>query len=84
MNDIKRDMILNLPVSVRSWIILNDYIKTHGDLEVFKKIIREYSIECPFKVMLEIFRWAERYFTERDISELFNLYLQISITEIEK
>lgn len=84
MNDIKKDMILNLPVSVRSWIILNDYIKTHGDLEVFKKIIQEYSLECPVKDMLEIFRWAEKYFTDGDISELFNLYLQISIMEIEK
>lgn len=78
MNNVQRDIILNLPVSVRSWFILNDYIKTQGDLSVFKKIIADYALECPVKEMLLILSKAEGYFSKEEVSELFQLYLEIS------
>ena len=78
MKIVNRDMILNLPISVNSWNILNEYVHENADFDVFYKIFKEYSLECSLKCMMEILILAEQYFEREKVNELFAIYLETS------
>lgn len=50
----KREEILQLSVSTKSYIILKDYIFHHADQELYQKVIREYLQEIPIFELVQI------------------------------
>ena len=38
---LKRDELLELPVSITSWIVLRDYASCHADIDIYKKLISD-------------------------------------------
>lgn len=44
---LKRDELLELPVSITSWIVLRDYASRHADIDIYKKLISDYRKDCP-------------------------------------
>lgn len=52
--------IMNLPMSVRSWILLRRYLEQSWDIDVFVKVIEDYYTEIPLFEVYELFERAEQ------------------------
>lgn len=62
---LKRDELLELPVSITSWIVLRDYASCHADIDIYKKLITDYRKDCPLFELEKIFLIAKSSFDER-------------------
>ena len=69
-NYLKRDELLELPVSITSWIVLRDYASCHADIDVYKKLISDYRKDCPLFELEKIFLTAKASFDETEFQEL--------------
>lgn len=67
---LKRDELLELPVSITSWIVLRDYASCHADMDIYKKIISDYRKDCPLFELEKIFLTAKASFDEKEFQEL--------------
>ena len=76
---LKRDELLELPVSITSWIVLRDYASRHADIEIYKKLISEYRSDRPLFELEKILLTARASFDEAEFQELveflFNQHL---------
>lgn len=76
---LKREELLELPVSITSWIVLRDYASRHADIEIYKKLISEYRSDRPLFELEKIFLTARASFDEAEFQELveflFNQHL---------
>lgn len=69
-NDITKQIILSLPVTINSWIILQNYVLTHADLEVYKKLIHDYITVCPIFEINHLMKKARRLLDSKEFQEL--------------
>lgn len=67
---ISKTEILQLPVSVRSWILLRCYLEQSWDMDVFVKVIEEYCTEIPLFEVYELFERAEQMADEQSFQWL--------------
>jgi len=67
---LKRDELLELPVSITSWIVLRDYASCHADIDIYKKLISDYRKDCPLFELEKIFLTAKASFDETVFQEL--------------
>lgn len=67
---ISKAEILQLPVSVRSWILLRCYLEQSWDMDVFVKVIEEYCTEIPLFEVYELFERAEQMADEQSFQWL--------------
>lgn len=65
-----RKELMDLPVSITSWILLRDYAGKYADREIFEKLVSEYQSVCPLREMERIMTLAERIFSEEDFREI--------------
>lgn len=74
------EILLKLPYSLNSWLILVDYINNCNNPNelVFEKIINDYYNDCPLKEMARILSIAQEYVSSEEVTNLFNLYLKLS------
>lgn len=81
INDI--EFLIGLPYSLKSWFILKDYVDKCNwpDVRVYEKIILDYHADCPIQEMVYILSTAQKRFTDDVVTRLFDLYLQLSLTE---
>ena len=74
----KRKELLDLPVSISSWILLREYTREYADPDIYQKLVSEYQNECPFREMEKIMTVAESVFDEDDFQKIleamFNAY----------
>ena len=60
----KREL-LDLPVSVKSWILLRHYLDQTWDIDIFCKVIDDYYDEMPLFEVYDLFRKAEKMADDR-------------------
>lgn len=84
MNEISREDLLGLPVSMRSWIILREYAFYHADLAVYLKIIEEYLEECPLFEVYNLMTRAHDLFRAPLFQKILEKLFQINAEYMEK
>lgn len=62
--------LLNMPVSVRSWIVLKDYAFHFGNLLIFQKIITDYLAECTLFELDQLLKIARIFLNEKEFQSL--------------
>lgn len=83
---LSREQMLALKPSVKSWIILRDYINNHPDLDAYKKIISDYKSECPIWEMARIIGQASRYFlfSQNELQQILDCVFQDPRLNVEQ
>lgn len=66
----ERNMLLQMPVSVNSWIVLKEYAYHFGDLDVYRKIVDDYLVECPLSELNQLLKIARIFLDETDFQLL--------------
>lgn len=66
----ERDILLQLPISVNSWIVLKEYAFHFGDLDIYRKIINDYLGECPLFELDQILKIARIFLNDADFQLL--------------
>ena len=74
--------IMNLPMSVRSWILLQRYLEQSWDLDVFVKVIEDYYTEIPLFEVYELFERAERMADDQSFQWLLEHLFSLKSTNI--
>ncbi|MCD8120860.1 MAG: hypothetical protein LUE65_01285 [Clostridiales bacterium] len=72
-NTLSREVLLELPVSINSYIVLRDYIIHHADRELYKKFILQYKEVCPGYEMARILELVNYMFYGEDPYEIIGL-----------
>ena len=65
-----REELLCLPISIKGWIILRDYISWYADLEMYKKIVADYRHDCPLFELEKILNSARVSLDEKEFLDL--------------
>lgn len=66
----ERNILLQMPVSVNSWIVLKEYAYHFGDLDVYRKIVDDYLVECPLFELDQLLKIARIFLDETDFQLL--------------
>lgn len=74
----KRDILLQMPVSVNSWIVLKEYAYHFGDFDVYRKIVNDYLMECPLFEMDQLLKMAKIFLNETDFQLLIGFVFEKS------
>lgn len=75
--NVDQKKLLELPVSIKSWVILREYINSHADLPVFQKLIDEYCCEIPAFETAQILEHANyMFYSEEDRRSLMKLIFE--------
>lgn len=80
---ISKAEILQLPVSVRSWILLRCYLEQSWELDVFVKVIEDYYTEMPLFEVYELFERAEQMADEQSFQWLLEHLFSLKSKSIE-
>lgn len=75
--------ILQLPVSVRSWILLRCYLGQSWDMDVFVKVIEDYYTEMPLFEVYELFERAEQMADEQSFQWLLERLFSLKSMSIQ-
>lgn len=78
MNGLQKNDILQMPVSIKSWIILHRYLRETWDVDVFCKIIDDYHDDLPLCEVGDLFTKAEHMLDDRSFQYLLNHLFQKS------
>lgn len=68
--------MLKLPVSITSWILLSDFIKTCPSRVLYVKLIKDYFSMLPLYKIAEICIEAETYLNEFDFQVVVDVIWQ--------
>ena len=66
----ERNILLQMPVSVNSWIVLKEYAYHFGDLDVYRNIVDDYLVECPLFELDQLLKIARIFLDETDFQLL--------------
>lgn len=66
----ERNILLQMPVSVNSWIVLKEYAYHFGNLDVYRKIVDDYLVECPLFELDQLLKIARIFLDETDFQLL--------------
>lgn len=55
----KKSELMNLPISISSWIILRDYFQESGEINVLLKMIGDYYSYIPLYEIYQLFTRLE-------------------------
>lgn len=72
MNELQKEEILKLPVSIRNWILLRHYLEETWDTDVFCKIVDDYYEEMPLFEVSKLYYAAENWLNEADFQKVLN------------
>lgn len=84
MSRLQKSDILKLPVSVRSWILLQYYLDETWDLDVFRKVIDDYYDEMPLFEVNILFSSAKKRVSSHDFQEMLNYLFKTKNRSIYK
>lgn len=70
---INRKELLELPVSVHSFLVLKQYAFEHHDAELFNKLVSEYLDEIPIRELMHIISAANAILENNEYEEMLNL-----------
>lgn len=65
--------ILDLPVSVHSWILLTHALDQYWDIDIFRKMITEYYTEIPLLDMCWLYEKAHQKTDDSTFDKLLEL-----------
>lgn len=65
--------ILDLPISVHSWILLTHTLEQYWDIDIFRKLITEYYAEIPLLDMCCLFEKAHQKKDDATFDKLLEL-----------
>ena len=69
MSRLQKGDTLKLPISVRSWILLQYYLDETWDPDVFRKVIDDYYDEMPLFEVCELFTKAKKKMSNVDFQD---------------
>lgn len=78
--DLTKNELLNLPVSVKSWILLRHYLDQTWDMDVFIKVIDDYYSEMPLFEVYILFSLAEKMVDDSTFQELIDRLFKAKAT----
>lgn len=79
--------MLNLPISITSWILLSDSVKDCPSRVLYDKLIRDYFMMLPLYKISEICEEAEKQLNDSDFQMIVEIIWQcvaMCNREIEK
>lgn len=72
----ERSELLSLPISRENWFIIRNYALSHGDLEVYKKIITDYGNECSASELVSMIAAAMVMLKPEEYDQVVQLIFQ--------
>ena len=63
----EREALLQMPASVKGWIVLKDYASHFGDFDIFQKMIKA---DCPLFELDQLLKIARIFLNEREFQLL--------------
>lgn len=72
VNELQKEEILKLPLSIRNWILLRHYLEETWDTDVFCKTVDDYYEEMPLFEVSKLYYAAESRLNDADFQKVLN------------